>query len=215
MAPLATLCGVRATRLIALITAVATLGAVAPAAAQDPLQDFRKNGSINPCNYTPGQLRNGLNGLPPDVQQYAPGLADQLAAGRGLCGGGGGSAPQGSPQAVLPVAPGGGPPTAGPTAAPEPRILTPPAPKAQAKAVELKDVATPKVGVAATGADTPAWLLPLLVALSLGAILATLLRFSGWSPERFTRPLGAAFSEAGGRTSDALTEVWESVRLGR
>ena len=90
----------------------------------------------------------------------------------------------------------------------------PPAPSAKARR-RLADIATPTVADAATGADTPGWLAPLLACLALVAILFTLARFGGWSPERFTRPLRASLAEAGGRTADALTELRESVRLGR
>jgi hypothetical protein len=46
-------------------------------------------------------------------------------------------------------------------------------------------------------------------------ILFALVRFGGWSLERFTGPLRASLADAGGRTADALAELRESVRLGR
>ena len=191
-----------------------TLGAAVPASAQSVFNDFRRNGTINPCNYTDGQLRQGLQGLPPDIQQYAPGLADQLAAGREGCGGGGGGG--GQPTAVIPVPTGGGraaPPSA--PAAPKIKVPAPPAPKAKARA-RLADIETPDVTTAvATGAKTPDWLLPLLVGLSLGAVLVALVRLGGWSPERFTRPLGASLAEAGGRTADAFAQLRDAARFGR
>ena len=191
-----------------------TLGAAVPASAQSVFNDFRRNGTINPCNYTDGQLRQGLQGLPPDIQQYAPGLADQLAAGREGCGGGGGGG--GQPTAVIPVPTGGGraaPPSA--PAAPKIKVPAPPAPKAKARA-RLADIETPDVTTAvATGAKTPDWLLPLLVGLSLGAVLVALVRLGGWSPERFTRPLRASLAEAGGRTADAFAQLRDAARIGR
>ena len=187
----------------------------APAFGQDILNDFRQNGRINPCQYSDGQLRRGLQGLPPDIQQYAPGLADQLSGGREGCGsGGGGGGGQGGDAAPAAGAAGGG--GGGPTAAasePAIRVPAPPAPGAKARR-RLADIETPTVA-AATGADTPGWLAPLLAVLALGAILLALARFGGWSPERFTRPLGASLGEAGGRTADAPTQLRESVRPGR
>jgi len=196
---------------------LALVGAAGPAHAQDPFNDFRRNGTINPCNYSDGQLRQGLQGLPPDIQQYAPGLADQLAAGREGCGGGGGQPTTAVPVPAAPGAPGAPPPapTLTAPAAPKIRIPAPPAPKAKARA-RLADIDTPTVSTAvATGAKIPAWLLPLLVILAIGAVLLALVRFSGLSPERFTRPLKASLAEAGGRTADALAQLRDSTRLGR
>jgi hypothetical protein len=61
----------------------------------------------------------------------------------------------------------------------------------------------------------PGWLAPLLIALALAALLVAVLRMTGVGAERFTRPLGAAFGDAGGRTADAAAELWDRVRLGR
>jgi hypothetical protein len=191
------------------------LGAAVPADAQQVFNDFRRNGTINPCNYTDGQLRQGLNGLPPDVQQYAPGLADQLAAGREGCGGGGGQPTAAVP---TPAAP-GAPPTA-PTAvpaAPKIKIPAPPAPKATVR-TKLANIATPTVPAklaTSESSGTPGWLLPLLVCLSLVGLLIAGVRIGGWSFERFTRPFKAGLAEAGGRTADALAQLRDSVRLGR
>ena len=200
----------------AVLAALTALSVSAPALGQDILNDFRRSGGINPCNYSDDQLRRGLNGLPPDIQQYAPGLADQLAGGREGCGGGGGGGGGGEPAAAAPASSGGGggPGGSGPAAAREIEVPAPPAPAAKARR-RLADIATPTVAAGAAGADTPGWLAPLLACLALAAILFTLARFGGWSPERFTRPLRASLAEAGGRTADALTELRESVRLGR
>ena len=190
------------------------LSVSAPALGQEILNDFRQNGTINPCQYSDGQLRRGLQGLPPDVQQYAPGLADQLAAGREGCGGGGGARQQPGAAAPVGTATGGGGGPVAPAPAPVIKVPAPPAPKAKLRR-RLADIETPTVTAAATGADTPGWLAPLLAFLSLAAIFFTAVRFWGWSPERFTRPLRASLADAGGRTSDALAELRESVRLGR
>lgn len=197
-----------------IVAIVTTFGAAVPASAQDVFNDFRRNGTINPCNYSDGQLQQGLQGLPPDIQQYAPGLADQLAAGREGCGGAsGGIQPTGA--VPVPSAGGGGP--GAPTAPPPPQIEVPepPAPKAKARR-RLADIDTPTVTTAvATGAETPGWLLPLLAGLSLGGLLLAGIRVGGWSAERFTGPLRAAFGEAGGRTADALAQLRDAARFGR
>ena len=196
----------------AAIAAFLVLCVSAPAPAQDILNDFRRNGTINPCQYSDGQLRRGLQGLPPDIQQYAPGLADQLAAGREGCGGGGGGglAAEAGPAAA--TAGGGGP--AGPAGAPQVKVPAPPAPKAKARS-RLADIETPTVTGAATSSDTPGWLAPVVAVAALVLLLLGLARFRGWSAERITRPLGAAYSEASGRTADAVAELRESARFGR
>ena len=201
----------------ALVASLLALLLAAPAAIAGPLQDFRRDGQINPCRYSDGQLRNQLNGLPPDVQQYAPGLADQLAAGREGCGGNGGSSNAGrSFEAVpLPGAVGGEGGGGGPDAAPaKARVPTPPAPEPAARD-RLADVASPAVGASATGSDAPGWLLPLLAITSLVAVAVGLARFSGVGVERLARPVGASFEEAGGRTADALAGLRDLVRVGR
>ncbi len=208
----------RGVRLTAAIVAAMAFGGAAPAHAQDPFNDFRRNGSINPCNYSDGQLRQGLQNLPPDIQQYAPGLADQLGAGREGCGGGGGGG-GGQPTAAVPVPGGPGappPPTAGAPAAPQIKIPAPPAPKAKARA-RLADIDTPTVSttVAAKGAQTPDWLLPLLLGVFLIGLLLAAVRLGGLSPERFTRPFKASLAEAGGRTADAFAQLRDVVRFGR
>ena len=200
------------------------LGAVAPAAA-DPFDDYRRDGSINPCNYTDDELKDALEGLPPDALQYAPGLADQLAAGREGCGGSPTGAPDPRQYEVTPGATGGGGgggatgggadagTAAGTATAIEARVPDPPAPKAAAKA-RLASIATPPIA-ATPGSDVPGWVTALLIALALGAALVALVRWGVLSTDRLTRPLRAAFTEAGGRTSDAAAELWDVVRLRR
>ena len=182
----------------------------APSAAAGPLDDYRRNGQINPCKYTDQQLRNGLNGLPPDVQQYAPGLADQLSGGREGCGVGGGPGSSSNTRDTelvpgLPSAGGGKTPTA--------TVPRPPSPKPAGR-IRLADVNSPAV-TGATGSDAPGWLLPLLLALGGAGVLVALARVRGTSVDRFARPLRASFADAGGRTADAFAELWDSVRFGR
>jgi hypothetical protein len=206
------------TRLLAAAVAViCLLVTVAPASA-DPINDYRRNGNINPCKYSDGQLKKGLGNLPPDVEQYAPGLADQLQQGREGCGGGS----TGTPQTQAVPAPGnptnggdgsggaaGGAGAAGAAAArPKAKILDPPAPKAAAR-TRLADVSTPAVS-AHFNDGAPAWLAPVLIALLALAALAALVRFAGLGarfPRRRRRPRPPA--------GDVAAQLWDSVRLGR
>lgn len=192
-----------------LLAALLTL-ATASTALAGPLDDFRRDGRIDPCRYSDRQLRNGLNGLPPDVQQYAPGLADQLAAGREGCGGASpGAAETRELEAVpTPGAVGGG----GGGSSRKAKVPAPPAPKATER-VRLAALDTPEVG--ATGSDAPGWLAPLLVVLGLVAALFAFARLRGDSPDGVVRPLRASFAEAGGRTADAAAQLWDSLRMGR
>lgn len=210
---------------MALVLAFAlTVGAATPAAA-DPVDDYKRDGSINPCNYTDDELGDAVDGLPPDVMQYAPGLADQLSAGREGCGGSSSGSQDPRQYEAVPGttdgSDGGGAAAGGTgagTAAGAPRatvarVPDPPAPEAAARA-RLANIATPPVS-ATPGNDVPGWVTALLTALALAAVLVALVRWGGLSTDRFTRPLQAAFSEAGGRTADAAAEVWDVVRLRR
>jgi len=195
-----------------LATALLALAAAAPASA-DVYDDFRDDGQINPCQYTDGQLQEGLNGLPPDVLQYSPGLADQLAAGREGCGGGapGSAADTRSFETVPGIAGSSGGPGAGAT--PQARIPDPPAPEAGARA-RLAQTDVPSVS-ATTRAEDPGWVMALLVAAGLAGVIALVVRFTGVGADGLLRPLRGAFADAGGRTADAMAQVWDSVRLGR
>jgi hypothetical protein len=204
------------TRLLAAAVAViCLLVTVAPASA-DPINDYRRNGTINPCRYSDGQLKKGLGNLPPDVEQYAPGLADQLRQGREGCGGGSTGTPQ--TQAVpAPGSPtngsggtGGGPVGATGAAAaarPKAKILDPPAPKASAR-TRLANISTPPVSQH-FNRGAPGWLAPLMLGLLALAALAALVRFAG---------LNARFPRRRRRrppAGDVAAQLWDSVRLGR
>lgn len=200
------------TALLALLLALVWAG---PAAA-DPYEDYREDGQINACDYSDSELRQGLDGLPPDVLQYSPGLADQLAAGREGCGGGApGSSTDPRQYETVPLVSGtsGGNGTGGAEAPAKAKIPDPPAPSAAAKA-RLAEITAPPVS-ATTRSDVPGWVVALLVAAGLGAILFTLARTSDLGSERVLRPLRASFAEAGGRTADAAAQVFDSLRPGR
>jgi len=179
--------------------------------------DFRDDGQIDPCQYTDGQLRDGLDGLPPDVLQYSPGLADQLAAGREGCGGGvpGTNADTREFEFVPSPAAGGGS-GGGQDSAASPRkaqIPDPPAPDALARG-RLAQITAPPVA-ATSRSDVPGWVVALLAVGGLAGILFTLARTGGLGADRLLRPLRASFAEAGGRTADAAAQLFDSVRLGR
>ena len=188
--------------LTALLPVLALAVAAGPASA-DPYDDYRRDGAINPCSYSPDQLQRSRDALPPDVIQYSPGLADQLAAGQEGCGGQApGAAPETRDSEVVPALPsagGGGSAQTGDSR--RARILDPPTPKA-ADQVRLANLATPAPSVKPGSEDMPGWMLPLLGGLALLGLLAFFA----------TRALAGGL---GGRISDALTEAWESVRLGR
>ena len=191
-----------------LLTGLLLALATAPTAAAGPLDDFRRDGQIDPCRYSDQELRNGLNGLPPDVKQYAPGLADQLAGGREGCGGNAPGSTETRESELVPALPGGGGTDA------KAKVPSPPSPKPTPR-FRLADVDSPAVDGATLGSDAPGWLLPLLLVLAAVGGLAGLARVRGTSADRLARPLRASFAEAGGRTADAFAELWDSVRMGR
>jgi len=211
--------------LLTLVTVLALPAVAAPGALAGPVEDFRDDGVVDVCRYSDGALQRAGNSLPPDVIQYSPGLADQLNAGREGCTGGGPSG-SGNPRQTLSdpgdvdqdgdvdsadaAAGGGGGGGAGQRTG---RIPDPPTPSTFSR-LRLADIAAPSVS-ARTRSDVPSWVTALLIALGLGALLFALLRFGGASGERFTAPLKASYGEARGRTADALTQVWDSMRLGR
>ena len=214
------------------IGALGLSAAMAPTALAGPIEDFRDDGQLNVCDYSREELQRESDRLPPDVIQYSPGLADQLSGGREGCGGTPESPdprrterdPADTDQdgdvdtADIAAAGAGGGGRGGANRDGQrdpagPRVPDAPAPSAAARA-RLADISTPPVS-ARPGSDVPGWVVALLVALGLGALLFTLARFGGYSAQRLTGPLRASFADAGGRSSDALAEIWDSVRLGR
>ncbi len=211
----ATVGGVSAARLGTVLALLLSLTCAGPAAA-DVYDDFRDDGQIDPCQYSEGQLEEGLNGLPPDVLQYSPGLADQLAAGREGCGGGAPGTSTDTRQfedVPIPGAAGGGGRNGGRGgSAQNGRIPDPPAPDAAARK-RLAEITAPEVS-ATTRSDVPGWVVALLVVAGLAAILFAIARRSGLGADRLTR-VRASFAEAGGRAADAVVQFFDSVRLGR
>jgi hypothetical protein len=200
------------------VAAALFLALAAPASAnqfQTLFNDFKGDGSINPCRYSAGELQKGASQVPPDIEQYAPSFADQLAAARQRSGGcgGSGSAPTERAAAAQPKA---GSPGSGKRGG----VSKPPAPKRSAEPT-LAGVPTPQVSASVAGAaggdpPAPVWILAGLAALAALAFVAGLaLRASALGVERRARALGASADEARGRVADALAEFWDWLRLGR
>lgn len=164
----------------------------AQASAQNKLfQDYKKNGTINPCNYSPSQLKNGLAGLPPDVEAYVPGLSDSLRRGCTTGGGGQGVTPQ-QQSAVVPT--GGGPPPAPPAAAAKRRAVVPAPPSPHVKARDVVAGTAPSVPNGPLPV-IPAWLAAVLAAVAAGGIAAlAAVRYGALDPSGLMRSLRASLA---------------------
>ena len=178
----------------------------APALGQGKLfQDYRRDGVVNPCNYSPQQLQQGLKNLPPDVRQYVPGLGDQLRR----------SCPTNSPPALqqqqqaVPAAAGGTAPP--PPPKPELVVPRPPAP----------NVSQPKRlgGVAPAIAQQPVdelpdWLAALVMALLVGGFAGVLAwRYGALSLDGFGRRLKGSSVEVGEWIGDGFAAIGDRLRF--
>ena len=203
---------------------VLVLAFAAPSAAA-PLDDYKNNGSIPQCKYSDKQVGGELGDLPPDIEQYAPGYADELRNARGGgCGSGGGAgsgangttgtAQDRQEDVAAPGSAGGNSGSGGSGASEQVKVNPPPAPVAE-KRTKLANVTSPAVNTTPDGPDVPLWALLLMaVALLIGATVGALY-LVGADFSRVTRPLGASASETRARTSDRAIELWETVRFGR
>lgn len=186
-------------RLIPLFCLLAPLAVPATAAADDfqtVFQDYKDNGRLDGC-YKAYQLYNAGKQIPPDIEQYAPGFGDALSAGQSGCNRGG----TGQQPAEEPVAPvsAGTPGPGAPSAQKRKTVKEPPAPKQVPEPV-LAKLPQPNLGPATSGvsSETPGGLIVLLVAAAAALLMAlawAIAWFMGWSPERFTKPLTAAFTD--------------------
>jgi hypothetical protein len=205
------------------VAVAAAFLALAPAASANQFQqlynDFKGDGAIDGCRYSAGDLQRGASEIPPDIEQYAPSFADQLAAARqrqagGRCGGGPAPAERAAAAAAqqASAAPARGRRRGG--------VAKPPAPTRSSEPT-LTGVPSPRVSASvavAAGSDAPApvWILAGLAALAGLALAAALaVRAAGLSVERYSRPFGAAAAEARGGLADGLAEFWDWLRLGR
>lgn len=218
----------RQTLLIACLAIAAFGGFTSTAGAQDPfraiIDDWRADGQVTPCKYTAEQLNATLN-LPGDIEQYAPGLIEQIqAALQRQAAGGCDAQPEPEPveEEAAPAPAPAPPPPSAPRPEPKVEVAAPPAPEEPARTVieAAAEVPAPPVTAAGSlrGAEAPApvWLLGALAAAAALAGMAWLVAwFFGWSAERFTRPLAAATAEAGGRGADVFAEFRDWLRLGR
>jgi hypothetical protein len=171
----------------AIVIAACLLVLPAQASAQSKLfQDYRNDGQINPCDYSPGELKRGLSGLPPDVEAYVPGLNDQLRRGCGASGGGGGGQATPEQQAAVVPAP-GSPPPPGASATSRNTVPRPPATKPDARNVVAGTAPSVPDGPLP---EIPAWMAAILVALTAGALtLLALVRYGIFDPSGLARSL--------------------------
>jgi len=162
----------------------------AQASAQSKLfQDYRKDGTINPCSYSPGELRKGLSGLPPDVEAYVPGLSDQLRRG---CNAGGGGGQAATPEQQAAIVPGGSGPA--PPAAQKKRTVVPQPPAVKADARNVVAGTAPSVPGGPLP-DIPAWLAGILVALAAGGLsFLVAVRYGALDPSGIVRSLRAVLA---------------------
>ena len=179
----------------ALLAAVALASTAAPAVAQNPFPGIG-NGQTDPCDLSPGERRQALENLPPDIEQYAPDLADQLRQG---CGRGSSTGQRGSSSGDGDASGGGGgvggEPPPGSPGSPTPAPPAPPAPE-----VSGSDYVAPAVSARPSGSQVPGWLAAVLIALAaLGLLAALAARFGGVLPGDLLRPLRASFAEVGER----------------
>jgi len=190
-----------------MLVVAASLALPAGAGANDFQQifgDYKADGQLDGC-YRPDQLHNAGQGIPPDIEQYAPGFGDALATAQTRCGS---SSPAGEPEDSEPAPVSAGTPGPGAGVKKKKAVREPPAPKAAPIAVST-DLAAPTLtpAAASVSSDTPGALIALLVAAGIAVLLAlgwTLAWFMGWSPERLTKPVVAAFES-----------VWDRVLPGR
>jgi hypothetical protein len=199
---------VRLGRLLPSLILLASLAFPAGAVANDFQEifgDYKADGQLDGC-YRPDQIHNAGQGIPPDIEQYAPGFGDALSTAQTRCGSS--QAPAEAEEPDEPALVSAGTPGRGvPDIKRKKTVREPPAPKV-APVVVSNELAAPRLApaAAAVSGDTPGALIALLVAAGLAVALAlawTLAWFMGWSPERLTKPLFAAFESVWDRVSRA------------
>jgi hypothetical protein len=173
-----------------LLAVLAGLLIAAPSALADSaLEQYQRNGTINPCTAT------GPGGVPNDVEQYAPDFLEALKdAQRRGCNRGGSSTTPTETKNGVPVVKGGGTLPPGSTFVPKPPV--PP------RTTLFRDDKVVQHHPLASGAEVstpaPVIILAIMVLVALaGAALAATFRHMGWGGG--SGPVRHAFGEAGYR----------------
>jgi hypothetical protein len=171
------------------LAVLAALLIAAPSALADSaLEQYQRNGTIDPCTAT------GPGGVPNDVEQYAPDFLEALKdAQRRGCNRGGSTTTPTETKNGVPVVKGGGVLPPGSTFVPKP-----PAPP---RSTLFRDDKVVRHQPLASGADvsTPAPVIVLAIMLLVvlaGAALGALFRRLGWAGNGYVKH---AFGEAGFR----------------
>ena len=206
-----------------LAAALALLPAVALADAfDDVFADYRKDGKIEPCAHSEADLKAARDGIPNDIEQYAPDFPaelDQALEERARSGckdqaAGGGAADTGSPTGGTPA---GG--TSTPPAQPNTPGQAPQPPGAATPADAAADGAIANAAARDTGSESEApaplvALAALAAVLLLGGLVWGVFRFFAWEPRWL---LGArhAVTEAGWRASGTWADFTDWLRSRR
>lgn len=200
---------------------------------------YQKTGVVNPCTFTPAQLKQAKAQIPNDFEQYAPDFKDAIDAAAkqraaGACdkqasGSAGTAAPStggGAPTGGT-ASPSGGPAApststpAGTTAAATPTTAAAPTPQPAPSVTPAPAVADGAILAAAADSDGDSGLPAPIAALFVLALLAALaglavaaVRWFAFEPPWLVRSRHAT-AEAGWRTSAAWAEFTDWLRLGR
>jgi hypothetical protein len=230
---------------LAVLCAAPVALSAAPAAHADAFTDvfkaYSNTGTIDPCKFTPAQLKQAKGQIPNDYEQYAPDFKDAIdaaakARASGACkeksSGGDQSSGTG---AGTGSSSGTGTPAAGTTSTPAPAATTAttPAPAPTPTTATATPQPTPSVTPAPAvadgailtaasntqdnGSDLPAPLVALALVALLAALAAALVAAARWfavDPPWMQRSRHAT-AEAGWRTSAAWAEFTDWLRLGR
>ncbi|MCW3013111.1 MAG: hypothetical protein JWO02_203 [Solirubrobacterales bacterium] len=231
---------------LALLCALPLALAGAPAAHADAFTDvfkaYSKTGTIDPCKFTPAQLKQAKGQIPNDYAQYAPDFKDAIdaaakARAAGACkdktsgtttspsgpaagpASGSSSSGTGTPAAGTTSTPAPSTTPATPAATPTTATATPqPAPSVSpAPAVADGAILTAATNTQDNGSGLPAPLVALAFVALLAALVAAVLGAARWwavDPQWMQRSRHAT-SEAGWRTSAAWAEFTDWLRLGR
>jgi hypothetical protein len=192
---------------VALLAALFSLALAAPASAESALEQYQRTGRIDPCN------REGIAGVPNDVEQYAPDFLEALrdAQRRGCDAGASPTEPTQTDDTGAPVVAGAQIP---PGSRYVPKPPAPPRPPYRGG-----EATTPLPLATSTDMRTPAPILALAIMAALalaGTGALAVWRLMGWGGE-WASPLRHGFGELGLRmgAAGAATADWARDLLGR